>query len=155
MGGTEANHCDHRELLSADTDWNAELWKTFTFSISIGASVAVRFVVFTLNYRQLFPLFFLRAFWSTLLLSFSTSSLICGVPSCCVEMSRMLSLVCLCLCISWAEARIWAWMLNMPQSPPKDGPMALRVSVPIAKGPKVRPASNTISSRKITFATQI
>lgn len=39
----------------------------------------------------------------------------------------------LCLCVSWAEAHIWAWMLNMPHSPPKEEAKALRDSAPVAK----------------------
>ncbi|XP_039870206.1 dickkopf-related protein 3-like [Simochromis diagramma] len=31
------------------------------------------------------------------------------------------------------KARIWAWMLNMPHSPPKEGAKALRQSTPVAK----------------------
>lgn len=48
------------------------------------------------------------------------------------------SLVCLFLCFSWTEARIWAWMLNMPHSPPKEGAKALRESAPDAKVLTVR-----------------
>ncbi|KAG8008765.1 Beta-tectorin [Nibea albiflora] len=44
-------------------------------------------------------------------------------------------MLCLCLCFSRAEARIWAWMLNMPHSPPKEGAKALRESAPLAKVP--------------------
>ncbi|XP_029383680.1 dickkopf-related protein 3-like isoform X1 [Echeneis naucrates] len=44
-----------------------------------------------------------------------------------------LPMLCLCLCFSWAEARIWAWMLNMPHSPPKEGAKALRESSPVVK----------------------
>lgn len=44
----------------------------------------------------------------------------------------------LCLCVSWAEAHIWAWMLNMPHSPPKEGAKALRDSAPVAKATTVR-----------------
>ncbi|XP_019114793.2 dickkopf-related protein 3 isoform X1 [Larimichthys crocea] len=33
------------------------------------------------------------------------------------------------------QARIWAWMLNMPHSPPKEGAKALRESAPLAKVP--------------------
>ncbi|XP_034426649.1 dickkopf-related protein 3-like isoform X2 [Hippoglossus hippoglossus] len=46
-------------------------------------------------------------------------------------MSGNLWMLVLCLCVSWAEARIWAWMLNMPQSPPKDG--ALREGPHVSK----------------------
>nr|XP_023008392.1 dickkopf-related protein 3-like [Maylandia zebra] len=42
-------------------------------------------------------------------------------------------LVCLCLSFYGTEARIWAWMLNMPHSPPKEGAKALRQSTPVAK----------------------
>lgn len=37
------------------------------------------------------------------------------------------------LCVSCAEAHIWAWMLNMPHSPPKEGTKALRENLPVAK----------------------
>lgn len=43
----------------------------------------------------------------------------------------------LCLCLSWAEAHIWAWMLNMPHSPPKDGAKAVRGVTPAAKATTV------------------
>ncbi|XP_061665795.1 dickkopf-related protein 3-like isoform X2 [Syngnathoides biaculeatus] len=39
----------------------------------------------------------------------------------------------LCLCFALAEAHIWAWMLNMPHSPPKDGAVAPRVVAPPAR----------------------
>ncbi|CAL8304994.1 unnamed protein product [Lota lota] len=39
---------------------------------------------------------------------------------------RSLWLACFCLWFSLAQARIWAWLLNMPYSPPKDGPSAQR-----------------------------
>ena len=51
-------------------------------------------------------------------------------------MSLNLWMLVLCLCVSWAEARIWAWMLNMPQSPPKDG--ALREGPLVSKPTMVR-----------------
>ena len=54
------------------------------------------------------------------------------------EMLGNLWMLCLCLCSSWAEAHIWAWMLNMPHSPPKEGAKALREHVPVAKAPTVR-----------------
>ncbi|XP_008312354.1 dickkopf-related protein 3-like isoform X3 [Cynoglossus semilaevis] len=45
-----------------------------------------------------------------------------------------LRMLCLCLCcISWAEGRIWAWMLNMPHSPPKEGAKAQRESTQVSK----------------------
>lgn len=47
-------------------------------------------------------------------------------------------MLCLCLCFSWTDAHIWAWMLNMPHSPPKEGPKALRDSTPVAKPSTVR-----------------
>lgn len=47
-------------------------------------------------------------------------------------------LVCLCLSFYGTEARIWAWMLNMPHSPPKEGAKALRQSTPVAKPVTVR-----------------
>lgn len=47
-------------------------------------------------------------------------------------------MLCLCLCSCWAEAHIWAWMLNMPHSPPKEGAKALREHTPVAKAPTVR-----------------
>ncbi|XP_054860663.1 dickkopf-related protein 3-like isoform X2 [Amphiprion ocellaris] len=43
-------------------------------------------------------------------------------------MSRNLQLLCLCLFFCWTEARIWAWMLNMPHSPPREGGRTLRES---------------------------
>lgn len=57
---------------------------------------------------------------------------------CCVEMLGNLWMVCLCICFSWTDAHIWAWMLNMPHSPPKEGAKALRESVPVAKTAMVR-----------------
>ncbi|XP_028815709.1 dickkopf-related protein 3-like [Denticeps clupeoides] len=39
---------------------------------------------------------------------------------------RTLQMLGLCLSLSGAQARIWAWMLAMPYSPPEDGPLALR-----------------------------
>lgn len=48
-------------------------------------------------------------------------------------------MLCLCLCFSaLAEASIWAWMLNMPHSPPKEGAKALRESAPVVKATTVR-----------------
>lgn len=35
-------------------------------------------------------------------------------------------MLCVFLCFAMAEARIWAWMLNMPHSPPKEGAKALK-----------------------------
>jgi len=58
---------------------------------------------------------------------------------CSAEMSVNLGMLCLCLCFCWTEARIWAWMLNMPHSPPKAGAKALRESTPVAKAAAVRP----------------
>ncbi|XP_015243360.1 PREDICTED: dickkopf-related protein 3-like [Cyprinodon variegatus] len=49
------------------------------------------------------------------------------------EMLGKSNLVLLFLWISGTDARIWAWMLNMPHSPPKEGPKALRESTPVAK----------------------
>lgn len=46
--------------------------------------------------------------------------------------------VCLCLSFYGTEARIWAWMLNMPHSPPKEGAKALQQSAPVAKQVTVR-----------------
>ncbi|XP_030196782.1 dickkopf-related protein 3 [Gadus morhua] len=37
-------------------------------------------------------------------------------------MGKGLWIVCFCLCFSPAAARIWAWMLNMPYSPPEERP---------------------------------
>ncbi|XP_076155257.1 dickkopf-related protein 3-like [Alosa pseudoharengus] len=33
------------------------------------------------------------------------------------------TLLCVCVCLSAAQARIWAWMLAMPHGPPEDGPL--------------------------------
>ncbi|XP_014014164.1 dickkopf-related protein 3 [Salmo salar] len=44
--------------------------------------------------------------------------------------TRILWLLSLWLCMPLAQGRIWAWMLNMPHSPPKKGPMALMDSTP-------------------------
>lgn len=53
------------------------------------------------------------------------------------EMFFNLWTLCLCLCFYLAEARIWAWMLNMPHSPPKAGGRTLRESSPAAKAAAV------------------
>lgn len=42
------------------------------------------------------------------------------------------------LYFSCAEAHIWAWMLNMPHSPPKEGAKAIRENAPVAKPVTVR-----------------
>uniref|UniRef100_A0A8C8JL39 Dickkopf N-terminal cysteine-rich domain-containing protein n=1 Tax=Oncorhynchus tshawytscha TaxID=74940 RepID=A0A8C8JL39_ONCTS len=44
--------------------------------------------------------------------------------------TKILWLLSLWLCMPLAQGRIWAWMLNMPHSPPKKGPMALMESTP-------------------------
>ncbi|XP_007572021.1 dickkopf-related protein 3-like isoform X2 [Poecilia latipinna] len=44
-----------------------------------------------------------------------------------------MNLVLLLVCFSGADARIWAWMLNMPHGPPKDGAKVLRENSPVAK----------------------
>ncbi|XP_069560716.1 dickkopf-related protein 3-like [Brachyistius frenatus] len=49
-----------------------------------------------------------------------------------LKMSGNLWLLCLCLCFCWTEAHIWAWMLNLPHSPPKEGRM-VRESTPLEK----------------------
>lgn len=54
------------------------------------------------------------------------------------EMSGKVSLLCLCFCVSLAEAHIWAWMLNMPHRPPKDGAGSLREHPPVARAATVR-----------------
>lgn len=54
------------------------------------------------------------------------------------EMLGKPNLVLLFLWISGTDAHIWAWMLNMPHSPPKEGPKALRESTPVAKALTVR-----------------
>lgn len=54
------------------------------------------------------------------------------------EMSGKVSLLCLCFCVSLAEAHIWAWMLNMPHRPPKDGAGPLREHPPVARAATVR-----------------
>ncbi|KAF7203985.1 dickkopf-related protein 3 isoform X2 [Nothobranchius furzeri] len=48
-------------------------------------------------------------------------------------MMGKLNLFCLLLSFSYTEARIWAWMLNMPHTPPKEGAKALRENIPISK----------------------
>lgn len=40
--------------------------------------------------------------------------------------SRFLHILFVCMCVSAVQARIWAWMLSMPYSPPEEGPMGLR-----------------------------
>ncbi|XP_062331070.1 dickkopf-related protein 3-like [Osmerus eperlanus] len=47
-------------------------------------------------------------------------------------MSRTLFFLCLFVCMLRAQARIWAWMLNMPHGPPKEGSIPLRDSTPFA-----------------------
>lgn len=54
------------------------------------------------------------------------------------EMSGKLSLLFLCFCVSVAEAHIWAWMLNMPHRPPKDGVRSPREHPPVARAATVR-----------------
>ncbi|XP_056898932.1 dickkopf-related protein 3-like [Takifugu flavidus] len=49
------------------------------------------------------------------------------------EMSGKRSLLFLCFCVSVAEAHIWAWMLNMPHRPPKDGVRSPREHPPVAR----------------------
>lgn len=39
---------------------------------------------------------------------------------------RFLHILFVCMCVSAVQARIWAWMLSMPYSPPEEGPMGLR-----------------------------
>ncbi|XP_062382914.1 dickkopf-related protein 3-like [Sardina pilchardus] len=40
--------------------------------------------------------------------------------------SVLRTLLCVCVCLSAAHARIWAWMLAMPHGPPEDGPLRPR-----------------------------
>lgn len=54
------------------------------------------------------------------------------------EMSGNLWMISLCLCVSWADAHIWAWMLNMPHSPPKEGAKAFQEQAPVARAATVR-----------------
>lgn len=54
------------------------------------------------------------------------------------EMSGKVSVLCLCFCVSLAEAHIWAWMLNMPHRPPKDGSGSLGEHPPVARAATVR-----------------
>ncbi|XP_063077216.1 dickkopf-related protein 3-like [Engraulis encrasicolus] len=35
----------------------------------------------------------------------------------------VLRMLCVCACLAVTRARIWAWMLAMPYSPPEDGPL--------------------------------
>ncbi|XP_005794774.1 dickkopf-related protein 3-like isoform X3 [Xiphophorus maculatus] len=44
-----------------------------------------------------------------------------------------MNLVLLFVCFSGTDARIWAWMLNMPHGPPKDGAKPLGENSPVAK----------------------
>ncbi|XP_030630932.1 dickkopf-related protein 3-like [Chanos chanos] len=39
---------------------------------------------------------------------------------------KLLHILCVCLYVSAAQARIWAWMLSLPHSPPEDGSVGLR-----------------------------
>lgn len=55
-----------------------------------------------------------------------------------LEMLGNLWVLSMCLCFSCAEAHIWAWMLNMPHSPPKEGTKTPRESVTDAKPVAVR-----------------
>ncbi|KAK7919351.1 hypothetical protein WMY93_010635 [Mugilogobius chulae] len=43
------------------------------------------------------------------------------------------NIVCLLLCFTYTEARIWAWMLNMPHNPTKEGAKALMDPAPAPK----------------------
>ncbi|TSK14611.1 Dickkopf-related protein 3 [Bagarius yarrelli] len=40
--------------------------------------------------------------------------------------ARLLHILLVCMCVSAVQARIWAWVLSMPYSPPEEGPMGLR-----------------------------
>ncbi|KAK2866238.1 hypothetical protein Q7C36_002294 [Tachysurus vachellii] len=40
--------------------------------------------------------------------------------------ARLLHILFVCMCVSVVQARIWAWMLSMPYSPPEEGTMGLR-----------------------------
>lgn len=54
------------------------------------------------------------------------------------EMSGKVWILCLCFCVSVAEAHIWAWMLNMPHRPLKDGVRTLRDHPAAARAATVR-----------------
>lgn len=54
------------------------------------------------------------------------------------EMSGKLSMFCLCFCLSLAEAHIWAWMLNMPHRPLKEGVRTPRDHPTVARAATVR-----------------